>query len=44
MVTYVLTELRNLIEDHEAIHRLAIAGKPVLPYRAIGGISDLTGA
>lgn len=43
MVTHVLTELRNLIEDHEAIHRLAIAGKPVLLYRATGDISDLIG-
>lgn len=44
MVTHVLTGLRNLTEDHEAIHRLAGAGKPVLPYRATGSISDLAGA
>ena len=37
----MLTELRNLIGNHEAIHRGAIARKPILPHRAIGSSSDL---
>lgn len=40
----MLTELRNLIGNHEAIHRGAIARKPILPHRAIGSSSDFTEA